>query len=139
MRTFAAAFAVLCTTVVLAETPAKATKGPAPKAAPVVATPTPDAKPAATASPAAPATALDGAKLFMDKTCLSCHGKDAKTPILPEYPRLAGQGAVYAERQMKDIKSGARNNGNTAAMKGIMVLVNDDEIHALAQYISTLK
>jgi len=82
---------------------------------------------------------LDGAKLFMEKTCFACHGKDAKTPILPEYPHLAGQGAVYAERQMQDIKSGARSNGNTAAMKGIMFLVNDDEIHALAEYVSTLK
>ena len=82
---------------------------------------------------------LDGAKLFMEKTCFACHGKDAKTPILPEYPRLAGQGAIYAERQMNDIKSGARSNGNTAAMKGVMFLVNEDEMHALAEYISTLK
>lgn len=82
---------------------------------------------------------LDGAKLFMERTCFACHGKDAKTPILPEYPRLAGQGAVYAERQMRDIKSGARSNGNTAAMKGIMPLVSDEEIHALAEYVSTLK
>ena len=93
------------------------------------------------ADPAAKAAgpALDGAKLYATKTCLACHGKDAKTPILPEYPRLAGQSALYAERQMKDIKSGARSNGNTAAMKGIMPLVNDDEIHALAEFISTLK
>jgi cytochrome c len=92
-------------------------------------------------APAAKAAgpALDGAKLYATKTCLACHGKDAKTPILPEYPRLAGPSALYAERQMKDIKSGARANGNTAAMKGIMPLVNDDEIHALAEFISTLK
>lgn len=93
------------------------------------------AKPAA----AAPGAKLDGAKLFMEKTCFSCHGKDAKTPILPEYPRLAGQSALYAERQMKDIKAGVRNNGNTAAMKGIMFLVNDEEIHALSLYLSSLK
>ena len=40
---------------------------------------------------------------------------------------------------MKDIKSGARNNGQTAAMKGVMELVNDEEIKALAVYLSTLK
>ncbi len=100
-----------------------------PKAAP--------AKPAD--AKAAPGAKLDGAKLWLEKTCVACHGKDAKTPILPEYPRLAGQGAIYAERQMHDIKSGARSNGNTAAMKGIMVLVNDEEIKALAEYVSTLK
>lgn len=94
----------------------------------------------AAAKPAADAgVKLDGAKLFAERTCLACHGKDAKTPILPEYPRLAGQNALYAERQMKDIKSGARSNGNTAAMKGIMPLVNDDEIRALAEYLSSLK
>jgi cytochrome c len=88
----------------------------------------------------APAFALDGAKLYQEKTCWSCHGKDAKTPIknMP-YPKLAGQNAAYAEAQMKDIKSGARNNGQTAAMKGVMGLVNDEEIKALATYLSTLK
>jgi cytochrome c len=85
------------------------------------------------------AVKLDGAKLFAEKTCLACHGKDAKTPILPEYPRLAGQNALYAERQMKDIKSGARSNGNTAAMKGIMPLVNDEEIHALSLFLESLR
>jgi cytochrome c len=90
---------------------------------------------------AAPSAAqeLDGAKLFAEKTCLACHGPDAKTPILPEYPRLAGQSAPYALQQMKDIKSGARNNGNTAAMAGIMHLVNEEEMQALAEYISSLE
>jgi cytochrome c len=76
---------------------------------------------------AAPALALDGAKLYQEKTCWSCHGKDAKTPLKGQpYPKLAGQNPAYAEAQMKDIKSGARNNGQTAAMKGVMVLVNDE-------------
>jgi len=88
---------------------------------------------------AAPAFALDGAKLYQEKTCWSCHGKDAKKTLMPAYPKLAGQNAAYAEAQMKDIKSGARANGNTAAMKGVMGLVNDDEMKAIAQYLSTLK
>ena len=88
---------------------------------------------------AAPSMAADGAKLYMEKTCVACHGKDAKTPLLPTYPKLAGQNAAYAEQQMKDIKSGARNNGQTAAMKGVMHLVNDEEIKAIADYLSKLK
>lgn len=87
----------------------------------------------------APAFALDGAKLYQEKTCWSCHGKDAKKTLMPNYPRLAGQNAAYAEAQMKDIKSGARNNGQTAAMKGVMGLVNDEEMKAIAQYLSSLK
>ena len=40
---------------------------------------------------------------------------------------------------MKDIKSGARNNGQTAAMKGVMHLVNDDEIKAISDWLSKQK
>ena len=86
-----------------------------------------------------PVFAADGAALYKEKTCVACHGKDAKTPLAPNYPKLAGQSAAYAEAQMKDIKSGARNNGQTAAMKGVMHLVSDAEIKALADYLSKLK
>jgi cytochrome c len=86
-----------------------------------------------------PAATLDGATLFMQRTCFACHGKDAKTPILPEYPKLAGQNEAYMVRQITDIKSGARNNGNTAAMQGILHLVNEEEIKALAAYLASLK
>jgi cytochrome c len=87
----------------------------------------------------APAWALDGAKLYQEKTCWSCHGKDGKKTLTPQFPKIAGQNAAYAEQQMKDIKSGARNNGQTAAMKGVMDLVNDAEIKALSEYLSKLK
>jgi cytochrome c len=86
----------------------------------------------------APAAALDGATLYATKTCIACHGPDAKTPILPEYPKLAGQSEAYMLRQMNDIKSGARNNGNTPAMAGVMHLVNEAEMEALAKYIAGL-
>lgn len=85
------------------------------------------------------AQAADGAKLYMEKTCSACHGKDAKTPLMPDYPKIAGQNKAYAEKQMNDIKSGKRNNGNSAAMNGVMVLVSEAEIKDLAEYISKLK
>ena len=81
----------------------------------------------------------DGAALYMSKTCWSCHGKDAKTPILPIYPKLAGQNADYAYNQMKDIKSGARANGQSAGMKGVMGLVNEEEMRQIADWLATLK
>ncbi len=93
---------------------------------------------AAAASFAVPALA-DGKALYLEKTCVACHGKDAKKPLTPEYPKLAGQNAKYAERQMLDIKSGARANGNSAAMKGVMHLVSDEEIKQLAKYLSEIK
>ncbi len=92
----------------------------------------------AAVSIAAPVLA-DGKALYLEKTCIACHGKDAKKPLTPEYPKLAGQNAKYAEKQMLDIKSGARANGNSAAMKGVMHLVSDEEIKELAKYLSEIK
>jgi len=88
---------------------------------------------------AAPVLAVDGAKLYAEKTCNACHGPTGSKPLMPDYPKIAGQNAKYAERQMLDIKSGARANGNSAAMKGVMHLVSDEEIKAIADYISKLK
>ena len=85
------------------------------------------------------AIAADGEALYKANTCWSCHGKDAKTPIMPTYPSLAGQNADYAFNQMKDIKSGARANGGAAAMKGVMGLVNEEEMRAIADWLATLK
>ena len=83
--------------------------------------------------------AADGAALFQAKTCFACHGADAKTPITPLYPKLAGQNKEYLINQMKDIKSGARNNGQTGAMKGIMATVTEADMAAIAEWLSSLK
>ena len=79
----------------------------------------------------------DGAALYQSKTCWACHGKDAKSPLLPVYPILAGQNADYTFNQMKDIKSGVRSNGQSVAMKGVMGLVNEDEMKAIAKWLAT--
>lgn len=47
--------------------------------------------------------------------------------------------AEYALAQMKDIKTGARSNGQSAAMKGVMHLVNDDEMKAIAEWLAKQK
>jgi len=99
------------------------------------------AEAAASMSPAevaAAAAKLDGAKLYRERTCIACHGPDAKTPILPAYPKLAGQNPDYMFRQIRDIKSGARANGQTAAMRGVLFLVNEVEMKAITNYIATL-
>ena len=84
------------------------------------------------------AFAADGAATYTAKGCAACHGADAKTPIMPAYPKIAGQGKEYVTQQLTDIKSGKRNNGQSAAMKGIMAGVSEDEIKVLAEYISGL-
>lgn len=88
---------------------------------------------------AASAVAADGETLYKTKTCFTCHGADGKTPIMDGYPKIAGQDAAYSLQQMKDIKSGARANGMSAAMKGVMHLVNEEEMKALADYIATME
>ena len=83
--------------------------------------------------------AADGAALYTAKGCMACHGADAKTAIMPTYPNLAGQNAAYLLAQMKDIKSGARSNGQSAVMKGIVAAISDEELDVLAKYIAGLK
>lgn len=85
------------------------------------------------------ATDETGADLYTSKTCNACHGADAKTPIQPTYPKLAGQNKEYAIQQMKDIKSGDRNNGQTILMKGIMANVSEDEMSKIAEYVAGLE
>ncbi len=92
---------------------------------------------AATTTPAA--AAPDGKALFTDKGCVACHGDDAKTPLQPDYPKLAGQNADYVFQQLKDIKSGARANGQlTDTMKPVVADISEPDLRALADYIGSL-
>jgi cytochrome c len=91
------------------------------------------------------AAVADGAALYAEKTCIACHGKEGKKALTPTYPKIAGQNAAYMEQQMRDIKSGARANGSSAAMKGVMVnpegveLVTDKDIKEISLYLSKVK
>ena len=49
------------------------------------------------------AKVLSGEALYRERTCIACHGADARTPILPDYPKLAGQNAAYLLRQAQDL------------------------------------
>lgn len=88
------------------------------------------------ADPAAP---VDGATLYKSKTCVACHGPEGKKGLLPTYPKLNGQNKDYLVTQMKDIKSGARANGSSAAMKGIMHLVSDAEMETIATWLASVQ
>jgi len=85
------------------------------------------------------AIAADGAALYTAKMCQTCHGAEGKAPIMPLYPKLAGQNKEYALAQMKDIKSGKRNNGMASAMKAMVANVTDAELEAIADYLSKVK
>ncbi len=85
------------------------------------------------------ATDASGAKLFTEKLCHTCHGAEGKTPIAPGYPRLAGQDAVYAAAQVRDIRDGKRSNGLSAAMRPMVLKLQDDEIMAIARYLEAVQ
>ncbi len=107
-----------------------AVEGQAQSAAPATAAATPAAAPAAPADP--------GAALYTAKGCNACHGAEGRTPIMPSYPKVASLPEPYILNQLKDIKSGARNNGQTAAMKGIMAAVSDEDMKVIAAWLSAL-
>lgn len=80
----------------------------------------------------------DGEKLFQTKGCIACHGVAGKQPITNVIPKLAGQNKDYLIQQAKDIKSGARDNERLAAMKAIVANVSDEDLAAIAAYLSEL-
>ncbi|MBE0457814.1 MULTISPECIES: c-type cytochrome [Pseudoalteromonas] len=83
--------------------------------------------------------AADGAALYTAKLCQTCHGPEGKAPIMAMYPKLNGQNKEYLVAQMKDIKSGARSNGMSAAMKAMVANVTEEEMTAIADYLANVK
>jgi cytochrome c len=89
------------------------------------------------AAPSAP-LAASGAQLYEQRLCHTCHGREGRDPALPMYPRLAGQNAVYAFQQMRDIRDGRRTNGLSAAMQATVSGVPDAELQAIAEWLEAL-
>jgi cytochrome c len=84
------------------------------------------------------AAAADGEKLYVKQACATCHGPTGNEPILPTYPKIGGQNRDYLVRQMNDIKSGARDNGASVAMRTLIADLGDADIEAIAKYLSDL-
>ncbi|HEY8051955.1 MAG: c-type cytochrome [Steroidobacterales bacterium] len=86
---------------------------------------------AAAATPTVPFTdgkAADGAT--KSAICSSCHGPNGNS-VNPEWPRLAGQSAVYIAEQLRLFRSGVRNN---PIMKPLAATLSDQDISDLAVY-----
>lgn len=71
--------------------------------------------------------------------CATCHGADGKSPILPSYPKLAGQNAEYLVGALIDYKTGARSGGMAAVMKGQTAPLSQEDMENLAAYYASLK
>ncbi len=66
--------------------------------------------------------------------CGACHGADGNTP-LPAHPKLAGQKANYTIKQLKDFKSGARDN---AIMAGQAAMLSDQDMMDIAAFYNSI-
>ncbi|HTL21628.1 MAG TPA: c-type cytochrome [Steroidobacteraceae bacterium] len=104
---------------------------------------TPPAPAASAAAPAANATAAPSAPVdapFKDgdaargtakaAVCSACHGPNGNSTS-PDWPRLAGQSAVYIVEQLRLFRSGARNN---PVMRPLATSLSDQDIDDLAVY-----
>jgi len=63
-------------------------------------------------------------------TCTACHGPNGNSTN-PEWPRLAGQNAVYTAEQLQLFKSGVRKN---PVMMPMAAMLSDREIDDVAVY-----
>ena len=67
--------------------------------------------------------------------CGACHGPDGNSPA-PNFPKLAGQGQRYLEKQLHDIKSGKRT---VLEMTGMLTAFSDQDLADIAAYFSSQK
>jgi len=86
------------------------------------------AAPVLTLAPYNDGTAQGGAA--KSATCLACHGPSGNSTN-PQWPRLAGQNAVYIDEQLHLFKAGVRTN---AVMMPMSAALTDKDIDDLAVY-----
>ena len=91
------------------------------------------------------ALAAEGAKIYKGgnqgsgvPACASCHGP-AGAGIPVQFPRLASQHAKYVLSQLKNFRSGDRANDGGKMMQVIARKMTDQEMKAVAEYISGLR
>jgi cytochrome c553 len=71
--------------------------------------------------------------------CAACHGPTGSGIALAKYPALGGQHADYIAAQLHRFRKGERtNDGDTRIMRTIAAKLSDDEIKAVANYVSGL-
>ena len=64
-------------------------------------------------------------------TCNACHGETGNASVLPNVPKLGGQGEPYLLKQMQEIKSGVRP---VPLMAGMLDPWNEQDLADIAAY-----
>lgn len=70
--------------------------------------------------------------------CTACHGPNG-AGMPAQFPRIAGQLAEYTAAQLRAFRSGERSNDPNRMMRAIAARLSDQEIAAVAEYISGLR
>ena len=65
--------------------------------------------------------------------CVACHGQSGNDSLLPNVPKLGGQGERYLLKQMQEIKSGIRA---APLMTGMLNTLNDQDLADVAAYFA---
>ena len=79
-----------------------------------------------------------GAEVY--KKCTGCHGADGQTKALGKSAVIAGESKDDLVTKISEYKAGTRDvAGMGNLMKGQVASLSDEDIQAVAQYISTLK
>ena len=85
---------------------------------------------------------VDKGQALVEKgNCASCHGVGLNAPILPVYPKLAGQHADYLYYALKAYKVGNGNpqyGRNNAIMGAQVQNYSDADMQDIAAYVSSL-
>jgi cytochrome c553 len=70
--------------------------------------------------------------------CSACHSPTGKGNAPAGFPSLSGQHAEYTLQQLKDFRSGVRQNDGGEMMRTVVERLTDKELEALASYVSGL-
>ncbi|MCP5037519.1 MAG: cytochrome c4 [Rhodobacteraceae bacterium] len=80
----------------------------------------------------------EGAKVYKRLACRSCHGKEGERASNKAYPIIAGLDRDYLIRQMIDIRDKVRTDGNARLMFGVIKRADDEDIIAMATWLSQI-
>ncbi len=85
---------------------------------------------------------LDKGQSLVEKAnCASCHGAGLNAPILPVYPKLAGQHADYLYYALHAYQVGngnAQYGRSNAVMSSQVQAFSDADLRDIAAYVSSL-
>ncbi|MEA3303601.1 MAG: c-type cytochrome [Pseudomonadota bacterium] len=71
--------------------------------------------------------------------CASCHSPNGAGNPAANFPAIAGQHTVYAEKQLKAFRDGSRANDVNTMMQDVASNLSDADIKAVSSYIQGLR